>query len=167
MSTESPLSLLKEDPDRDPSERKKIDIANFDMRDVVNKYFTPDVSAYEGHINVLDFLDRIESAKGETYFRLELETFKKVYREFMIDQWLICIDHPTEDLSESLVIEITKGENIHYYFHEYLYVYLTFKVEKGMVDVWWYWYDVIDGRGVKDLQVSWKKSIESILGDIE
>ena len=63
MSTESPLSLLKEDPDRDPSERKKIDIANFDMRDVVNKYFIPDVSAYEGHINVLDFLDRIERAR--------------------------------------------------------------------------------------------------------
>ena len=35
---------------------KKIDIANFDMRDVVNKCFTPDVSAYEGHINVLIIL---------------------------------------------------------------------------------------------------------------
>lgn len=167
MSTESPLSLLKEDPDRDPSERKKIDIANFDMRDVVNKYFIPDVSAYEGHINVLDFLGSIESAKSNTHFRLELETFKKVYREFMTSQWLICIDHPTKYLSESLAIEITKGENTHYYFHEYFYVRLTFKVEKGMVEGWWYWYDVIDGRGVEDLQVSWRKSIESILGDAE
>lgn len=167
MSTESPLSLLKEDHARDPSERKKIDIANFDMRDVVNKYFTPDVGAYEGNINVLNFLDSTESAKGETYFRLELETFKKVYREFMIGQWLICIDHSTKYLSESLAIEITKGENTHYYFHEYFYARLTFKVEKGMVEGWWYWYDVIDGRGVEDLQVSWRKSIESILGDAE
>lgn len=167
MSTESPLSLLKEDPARDPSERKKIDIANFDMRDVVNKCFTPDVSAYEGHINVLDFLGSIESAKSNTHFRLELETFKEAYREFMISQWLTCIDHPTKYLSESLSIEITKGENRHYYFHEYLYVALSFKVEKGMVKGWWDWYDVIGGKGVKDLERSWKNSIESILGDSE
>lgn len=141
---------------------KKIDIADFDMRDVVNKCFTPDVSAYGGHINVLDILDRIESVYGDTYFYLTEETFKEAYREFMISQWLVCIDRPTKYLSESLSIEISKGENRHYYFHEYLYVALSFKVEKGMVKGWWDWYDVIGGRGVKDLERSWKTSIEKV-----
>ena len=141
---------------------EKTEMDHFDMRDVVNKCFTPEVSAYAGHINVLDILDGIESVNGNAYFYLTEETFKEAYREFMISQWLVCIDRPVKYLSESLSIEITKGENRHYYFHEYLYVALSFKVEKGMVKGWWDWYDVIGGRGVKDLERSWKTSIEKV-----